>query len=241
METGGRQPANAENLGKNAGRDQGKNVRRNLRSRRNGTLHACRPKNRGRRRTIQFRRLLSPTSRNTFDSPSVPLGDYFITTGADITSLKKSEQSLRQSREDLDRAQAVGQIGSWRLDVRRNVLTWSDENHRIFGVPKGTPLTYETFLGIIHPDDRQYVDTQWKAGLRGEPYDIEHRIVVDGQVKWVREKAYLEFDEAGKLLGGFGITQDITERKRPRKYCNHSSTLLQRSFRHVCRRIAREG
>ncbi|MEW6444112.1 MAG: ATP-binding protein [bacterium] len=33
-------------------------------------------------------------------------------------------------------------------------------------------------------------------------------------MKWVREKAYLEFDSVGKLLGGFGITQDITERKR---------------------------
>jgi PAS domain S-box-containing protein len=74
-------------------------------------------------------------------------------------------------------------------------------------------MTYETFLRIVHPDDRQYVDTQWNKGLRGAPYDIEHRIVVDSQVKWVREKAYLEFDTAGKLLGGFGITQDITERK----------------------------
>ncbi|HSO71634.1 MAG TPA: PAS domain S-box protein, partial [Thermodesulfobacteriota bacterium] len=44
-------------------------------------------------------------------------------------------------------------------------------------------------------------------------YDVEHRLVVDGQEKWVREKAYLEFDQAGELLGGFGITQDITERK----------------------------
>ncbi len=37
--------------------------------------------------------------------------------------------------------------------------------------------------------------------------------MVDGKVKWVRERAYLEFDEAGSLLGGFGITQDITARK----------------------------
>ena len=65
----------------------------------------------------------------------------------------------------------------------------------------------------MHPDDRDYVDAQWQAGLRGEPYDIEHRLLVEGQVKWVREKAYLEFDAAGELLGGFGITQDITERK----------------------------
>ena len=138
----------------------------------------------------------------------------FLGTFLDITARKQAEAALRQSRGDLDRAQAVGQIGWWRLDTRRNVLTWSDETHRIFGVPNGTPMSYETFLVIVHPDDRQYVDTQWNAGLRGEPYDIEHRIVAEGQVKWVREKAYLEFDKAGGLLGGFGITQDITERKR---------------------------
>jgi PAS domain S-box-containing protein len=125
----------------------------------------------------------------------------------------RAEREIRQSREDLDRAQQVAQIGWWRLDTRKNVLTWSDENYRIFGVPEGTPLTYEAFLSAIHPDDREYVDTCWKAGLRGEPYDIEHRIVADGQVKWVREKAYLEFDGAGQLLGGFGITQEITARK----------------------------
>ena len=55
----------------------------------------------------------------------------------DLTQMKLEEQ-LRQSREDLDRAQAVGQIGSWRLDMRENVLTWSDENYRIFGLPIGT-------------------------------------------------------------------------------------------------------
>jgi PAS domain S-box-containing protein len=123
------------------------------------------------------------------------------------------EDELRQSREDLDRAQAVGQLGSWRLDVRENVLTWSDENYRIFGLPIGTPLTYETFLGVVHPDDRALVDSKWRAGLRGEPYDIEHRLLVDGQVKWVREKAFLEYDDAGQLRGGFGITQDVTDRK----------------------------
>ena len=132
----------------------------------------------------------------------------------DITDRKQAEESLRQSREDLDRAQAVSQIGSWRLDTQKNILTWSAENHHIFEVPEGTPMSYEFFLSTVHPDDRRFVDTQWQAGLRGEPYDIEHRIVVGGKIKWVREKAYLEFDEAGTPLGGFGITQDVTERKQ---------------------------
>jgi len=143
-----------------------------------------------------------------------PAPRQFAVIFTDITERKHAEEELRRSREDLDRAQEVGQIGSWRLDTQHNVLTWSDENHRIFGVPKGTPLTYETFLGAIHPDDRQHVDEQWNAALRGEPYNVEHRIVVGEQVKWVREKAYLEFDDSGRLLGGFGITQDITELKQ---------------------------
>jgi PAS domain S-box-containing protein len=137
-----------------------------------------------------------------------------VSFSRDITARLQAEESLRRSREDLNRAQAVANIGSWRLDVQRNELTWSDENHRIFGIPKGSPMTYETFLSTIHPDDLDFVDTKWKACLEGEDYDIEHRLVVDGKTKWVREKAYLEWDKQGALLGGFGITQDISDRKK---------------------------
>jgi PAS domain S-box-containing protein len=140
----------------------------------------------------------------------------------DITERKRAEVAMQQSRHDLDRAQAVANTGSWRLDVQKNELVWSDENHRIFGIPRGTPLTYETFLAAVHPDDRSYVDQKWRAALNGEHYDIEHRIVVDSQspgeqgrtTKWMRETAELEFDKDGNLLVGFGITQDITERKQ---------------------------
>ncbi len=131
----------------------------------------------------------------------------------DIDRLKQADEALQQLTSDLDRAQQVGSIGSWRLDVRSNVLSWSAENHRIFGIPQGEPMTYESFLATIHPDDRHAVDSQWQAALRGAPYDIEHRLVVNGQIKWVREKAYLEFEKDGSLIGGFGITQDFTERK----------------------------
>jgi PAS domain S-box-containing protein len=132
----------------------------------------------------------------------------------DITERKRIEQALREGRDDLNRAQAVAHVGSWRMDVRRNELLWSEENHRIFGIPKGAPLTYETFLGTVHPDDREYVDGKWKAALRGEPYNIEHRIISGDVVKWVREQAELEFDSQGELLGGFGTTQDITGMKQ---------------------------
>ena len=140
--------------------------------------------------------------------------DYANLYATDVTERKESEEELRNSREDLRHAQAVGNIGSWRLDVQRNELRWSDQNHQLFGITKGTPLTYETFISAVHPDDRDYVDTHWNAALQGKPYDVEHRIIVGDRIKWVREKAFLEFNEEHVLLAGFGITQDITERKQ---------------------------
>ena len=126
---------------------------------------------------------------------------------------KRAELALRQGREDLARAQSVAHMGSWRLDVQRDELRWSEETHRLFGITLGTPLTYETFLSAVHPDDRELVDRSWQAALRGEAYDIDHRIVVDGAVRWIRERADMEFDGQGTLVGGFGTCQDITARK----------------------------
>lgn len=149
-----------------------------------------------------------------------------IMSAEDITHNKLVEQALRASEDDLVRAQAVGRIGSWRLDLRRNELTWSAENHRIFGIPEGTPLSYETFLAQVHPDDRDYVDRMWKESLTGAPYDIEHRLLIDGQVRWVTEKAELEFDGQGVVIGAFGITQDITERRLTKNHLREANERL---------------
>ncbi|MGA2400321.1 MAG: PocR ligand-binding domain-containing protein [Syntrophobacteraceae bacterium] len=127
--------------------------------------------------------------------------------------LEIQNRQLQEREEDLNRAQAVAHIGSWRMDVQRNLLHWSDETYRMFGIPKSVPMTYEAFLATVHPDDRELVDRSWQAALSGKPYDIEHRIVVGDTIRWVHEQAELEFEENDALRGGFGTVQDITERK----------------------------
>jgi PAS domain S-box-containing protein len=127
--------------------------------------------------------------------------------------LEIQNEELQSSERDLNRAQAVAQIGSWRLDVRNNVLHCSDETYRIFGILKGAPVDYQMFLAAVHPDDRGMVDRSWKTALHSGHYNIEHRIVVGDAVKWVHELAELELDRSGVLQGAFGTVQDITERK----------------------------
>jgi len=174
----------------------------------------------------------SEKTGRTYDLMDVPLKNADgsvskLEVFRDITNRKQVEQTLRESEQDLNRAQAVAHTGSWRLDVRRNQLLWSDETHIIFGIPRETPMTYETFLSSVHPEDREYVDYKWTAALRGEPYDVEHRIIVGDEVKWVRERAEMEFDSNGELKGGFGTVQDITERRQAEEKLREQAHILE--------------
>lgn len=128
--------------------------------------------------------------------------------------LRASEEAAGRSLAELNRAQKVAGVGSWRLDIPRDELTWSEETYRMFGLPPGTRLTYAGFLERVHPDDRGALDAAWKEALRGRKYDVEHRIEVGGQERWVHEKAEFEFDSEGRPLVGIGTVQDVTERKR---------------------------
>lgn len=136
-----------------------------------------------------------------------------MTTSQDITDQKELERDLRERELRLKQAQDIADVGSWDLDVTNDDLRWSDNCYRIFGIQPGEPVTYERFLDRVHPGDRAAVDEAWNAALSGEPYDIEHRIQVDGETRWVREKAELEFDDDGAPQSGVGAVQDVTEQK----------------------------
>jgi PAS domain S-box-containing protein len=155
----------------------------------------------------------------------IALAAFFITAiiaGQLSERARRREEALRESESNLNAAQRIAHVGSWHLDVGRDRLTWTDEVFQIFGMSKGTELTYETFLTKVHPEDREHVQQAWTNALKGGCYDIEHRIMVDGELRWVREMAQVQFDDKGNAVEGIGTVQDITERK-------HAETVLQRS------------
>jgi PAS domain S-box-containing protein len=130
---------------------------------------------------------------------------------------RAAESALQESQAHLRRAQAVAHIGSWTVDIKRGVMVFSEESYRIFDMVPGTALSYDIFLERVHPDDRKYVDRSWRAAIReNRPFNVVHRILVDHEMRWVRERAELTFDGAAHAVAAIGTIQDISEPERAR-------------------------
>ncbi len=132
----------------------------------------------------------------------------------DITERKKMEEEISAIVARLKEAQRVARIGSWELDLTTNQLTWSDEIYRIFEIePKEFGASYEAFLDLVHPEDREAVDRAYTDSLANRTcYEIIHRLLFsDGRIKYVQERCEHSYDAAGGAIRSVGTVQDITE------------------------------
>lgn len=108
----------------------------------------------------------------------------------DNTERRRAEEALRKSEAMLKEAQRMAHIGNWELDLVNNVLTWSDENYRIFEIDRARfGASYEAFLAAVHPEDRAMVNKAYTDSVKNRtPYGIVHRLLFPEQrVKYVRE------------------------------------------------------
>ncbi|MEW6235483.1 MAG: PAS domain S-box protein [Candidatus Omnitrophota bacterium] len=140
----------------------------------------------------------------------------YIGSCFDITEHKEMEDALRQNEARLSEAQRIAHLGHWEWDEATGQLHWSDEVFRIFGLPPQDGfLTYEMFLEIIHPEDREFVErSSLAARFEGKPYDLDHRIVrPDGSERIVHEHAEIMYGSSGEPVRMIGTVQDITDRE----------------------------
>jgi PAS domain S-box-containing protein len=124
---------------------------------------------------------------------------------------------LRDNERKLEEAQRLAHVGHWERDPETDLITWSDETYRIFGLqPQAQSLSLTQLPALIHPEDQQRMIQAVAEALRGgRPYDVEYRVVrPNGEVRIVHSQGDVMRDESGRPRRMFGTVQDITERKR---------------------------
>jgi PAS domain S-box-containing protein len=137
-------------------------------------------------------------------------------TNTDIEDRKRAEEALRQSEAYLAEAQSIAHVGYWERDLAANLLTWSEETSRIFGLlPGGGGVTFARLQELIHPEDRERMVAAAGDALRGGGrYDVEYRVVrPNSEVRIIHSRGNVTRDESGRARRLFGIVQDLTERK----------------------------
>jgi len=194
----------------------------------------------GTERTVEFE-LSTPSGAEWFEA-RVATADgarAVVVVARRSTERKRERRALERQQAHLSQAQEVARIGSWYRHFPSSELWWSEMVYDIFGRSPGAgPPTHETFLSAVHPDDRDDVTDRWEAALDGEPYDVEHRILVDGETRWVRERAEFSFNDEGDPIEAVGIVHDITDRKeheRRLETTNERLDVLHRIARHDIR------
>ena len=132
----------------------------------------------------------------------------------DITERKQAEDNEQKSTQRLADAQRMAHIGSWDLDLVTDELEWSDEIYHIFEIDKNIfDATYEAFLNMVHPEDREKVNEAYTQSLTNKlPYNISHRLQMpDGRIKHVLERCETTYNIQGEPIMSTGTVQDVTE------------------------------
>lgn len=123
---------------------------------------------------------------------------------------------VRHSQQSLEEAQRIAHLGGWEWMIEGNHLIWSDEVYRIFGFePHAFSPSYNRFLNMVHPDDRDRLEKAVNEALEGKPYSLVHRIILpDGGTRSVHEQGRVEVDDQDRPIRMVGTVQDITEQRR---------------------------
>src|SRR4051812_45815262 len=116
------------------------------------------------------------------------------------------------SPEELLLALEAARAGTFRVDVRTRELRWSASLSALYGLaPDEAPSSFDEFLALVHPDDRERVAEDVRRALDdGVPYASEIRAVrPDGSVHWLHGAARRVDDAEGRPIALVGVAHDI--------------------------------
>ena len=146
-----------------------------------------------------------------------------------------SNAPCNSEQDRLSLALSSAEMGTWDWDVPASEIWWDDRMHALFGLAPGAfKGSYEDFLGLIHPEDRERIRGEFSRAIATRAaLDTEFLVCwpSDGSGHVVRIRSRVRCDENSELLRIVGVAWDITERRHTElalaKERNLLSTLME--------------
>jgi PAS domain S-box-containing protein len=131
--------------------------------------------------------------------------------------LHATAMALSETRERMRFALEAAAVGTWESNVATGTLAWSDIQERLHGVAAGRfGGTFDAFVDLIHPEDRQRVRDEVSRFQRGSAdWRLEYRVTwPDGSQHWIASVGRTVHTEDGEPMRAAGVGMDVTAFKQ---------------------------
>ena len=128
------------------------------------------------------------------------LGDEMAKTAG---LLAEQQQYLKLSFE-------ASRLIIWEYDPATGQISWPVSTCSAMST-EVRPGSLQAMLDRIEPEDRSAVEAAFRGAAAGEPLDIEFRVVVGGDLRWISARGRVVGDEPTRRLTG--LSMDVTDRK----------------------------
>jgi len=159
--------------------------------------------------------------------------EKYSTEHKGLEDTMRAEEELIAVVEQFNDAQHLAMIGSWEWDLQTNLVWWSDETYRIFGVNKRDFVpSFESNGKFIHPEDVAKYGKSFEHSLKtGEPLNLDIRLVSgDGLLKHCNAKGKIVYNDSRQPVRFTGTIMDVSGRKKEEDALLESEIRYRRLF-----------
>lgn len=140
---------------------------------------------------------------------------------AQIYQQNPAENYCWQSEEILNLVLETTQISTWDWNIVTNRITWSNNSELLFGINSATwqEKTFEHFLQLIHPGDRQCVTQAVRRSIQENiTFENQFRIVgAKGNIYGINAKGKVFYEPSGRAVRMIGICTNISNPNQTQK------------------------
>jgi len=153
----------------------------------------------------------------------------------EISEKRRAEKDLRTREKELRQTLDATTDGIWRWDFNTNEFFFSPKYYTMLGYkPDAFEANYESWVDLIHPDDRQQALENANEYLKtkSEAYENEFRLrTKNGDYRWIHARGRVaERDKQGSAIYMIGHHEDITDRKKFENQLKLKDTAIENSL-----------